>query len=136
MTIAASAIKKGIAKSHEPVDKVCSDCGEVYSVSYNRARFSVRCPACQTNHDHERQRERWMLEYQARGKDTNNHIGGRYKIIADPCKTWTRNGSLDRAEIVSLAKQGYLDTGMQWTDGKTVLTVCQSKVECQPCKSS
>ena len=120
---------RGVITSHEPVDKPCSACGEIYSVPRNRARYSTRCPACQAEYVRERNAEREAARWHRKlGQAYQSSIGGAYKIIRDPRESWTVGGSLDLGELKQLAAAGYLDTGMKWSNGKTVYTVYGNRV--------
>ncbi len=123
MTIAPSAIAVGATASHVYVDRVCIDCPAVFRTLRNHKPPAKRCPACQAQYRVEMQREREQHRHGHYRIDVQRNIGGAYRIVHDPCGSWSSHGSLERGEIERLAQQGHLDTGMRWSNGKRVLEV-------------
>ncbi len=115
----------GVAASHALIDKICIDCGDAFEAPKNRAKFMVRCPGCQREYDAECNRERAMQHYRL---DPERNIGGAYKIVADPGRSWTPGSSLDLGDIRTLAKAGYMESGTRWSNGKKTVEVVGSRI--------
>ncbi len=115
----------GTIASHAQVEKFCQDCGVPFTAPKTRARFMLRCPACQDVHRKELDVERWIRR---RGGYKPHFAGGAYKIIHDPQESWSPGGSLDLGEIEKLVTAGYLDTGMRWSNGKRTCMVYRNRL--------
>lgn len=126
MTYHPSHVLKGIAASHERIDKICCDCGEVFEVARNVAKRKQRCTACQAEWTRAQDRASHAeRRKEPRGTYTRHRA---YRIIADPCRTWTPGGSLAYGELQDAALRGYLDNGMRWSNGKRTLVVVNSRL--------
>lgn len=122
MTLQASSLSLGVERSHRRVERICIDCGEVFEASYNRCGSlrgkPLRCSICQAEYKRRYAIERHRELASLRTHRSMIRVGGAYRIIRDPCQSWSPNGSLAFGELQQLAAMGYLDTGMQWSNGK------------------
>lgn len=105
------------------IEKVCSDCHEVYEV-VNTSRFSSkRCPACAEARKKEKDLERNERDKQRHWMSGNVHTAKMcdYKLIYDPdnFETWGYNSHFNRREIKDLQEKQYIIEGCKFLNVKT-----------------
>ena len=100
-------------------ERHCVDCGEPISVPINQEGRMKRCARCQADYE-AAQDYQYPSHYQ---RSPNKYIGGAYRIVRDPCGSWTPHGSLDLGALRKLAQNGWLDTGMRWSNDRRILEV-------------
>ena len=100
----------------------CAWCG----VDFYAARWWAKycCEACKiAAREHklrvEREEMRYIHESRMRDVKIMRSIGGIYKLINDPDKSWSRNSSFSRMEIVEMIRRGHLCNGTQFYNEKS-----------------
>jgi len=123
-----SGIERGRQNSHRKLPKTCIDCGQVFEVSVNVYKRSVRCPACRA--EHERRRKR-IDYYDSVRPYKMTRIDGNWRIIVDPDESWGYNSHLRYNEIRHLLRLGYIVDGTTFlnTENNCIYEVISGKLK-------